>query len=118
MHRKNFNHKKIKTMKTLVVIFIFSLSLVGFAQANTNDVLSDIIKNEIKYPDYAKEQKIEGVVLVSFFVDGGGLIHIEESNASNDFLRDYVLSRLKNLVINRQDSTYQERHMKFIFQIG
>jgi TonB family protein len=76
-----------------------------------------LLKNEIHYPQFAKENHEEGTVLVNFTVDQNGKIRIQQSNSDNEVLRDYVVQKLSALVVPAADTTESEVNMKFIFRL-
>lgn len=105
-------------MKTLLLTVLLAIFCTGSVSAFSPDNLTDFLKNEIQYPEFAKKDKIEGVVLVSFFVDGSGIVNIEQTNASNEDLRNYVINRLRNLVVSDSSKANNTYNMRFVFQIG
>jgi len=104
-------------MKTTALTLVLAAFLTLSSKAASPDKITETVRKEIKYPDFAKEAKLEGVVLVSFLVDGGGLISIEQTNSSNEELRGYVVEKLKNLVLNNTDKSESKYNMKFVFQL-
>lgn len=103
-------------MKTIIITLAIALFSAATIQASTGqpDNVKDIISKEITYPESAKIENIEGVVMVSFFVTDGK-VEIETTNASNDVLKDYVIRKLKSLVI--RDNDEQKYSMKFEFRL-
>lgn len=103
-----------KVIFTLGFVAIFCLS--SFANTIKPDGIKEVIKKEITYPDFAKKEKIEGVVMVSFSISEGGAISIDMTNASNEDLKDYVIGKLKGLIFRGEESE-SKYNMKFEFKI-
>jgi len=101
-----------------VTLFILSAAFICNAVFASNpETIQESISKEITYPSFAQKEKIEGVVLVSFFVNNDGLINIELANASNDDLKEYVVGKLKSMLLpNAQDST-SKYNMRFVFRL-
>lgn len=77
----------------------------------------ELLRNEIHYPQYAKDAHEEGIVLVCFCIDSNGKIILKESNSDNELLKNYVLNKLASIklpVIGSQDEEY---NMKFVFRL-
>ncbi|OPZ99086.1 MAG: Gram-negative bacterial tonB protein [Bacteroidetes bacterium ADurb.Bin408] len=96
--------------------FVAILCLSSFANTIKPDNIKDVIKKEITYPDFAKKEKIEGVVMVSFSISDGGTVNIDITNASNEDLKSYVVNKLKGLIF-RQEESESRYNMKFEFKI-
>jgi len=104
-------------MKTLILTTALLILLISNMSANTIEPegIKDLIKKEISYPEFALQQKIEGTVLVSFLVSEEGLINVELANASNEDLKNYVIGKLKSLII--KDADDNKYNMKFEFKL-
>lgn len=90
---------------------------IGIVNASNPTTLSEKIYESIKYPEFAFQNKIEGVVLVSFQINNDGIINVDLANASNEDLKNYVVTKLKNMVLpvsQRENSRY---NMKFVFKL-
>ncbi len=109
--------KKIKAMRTLLLTILLTIFCTGYVSAFSPDSFSEILKKEIQYPEFAKKNNIEGVVLVSFFVDDGGFVNIEQTNASNEDLRNYVVDRLKNFIVSDNNKMNITHYMRFEFKL-
>ena len=114
---------KLKKMKTTIIaiISIVLLSVAVSGKANANSItpgnLEKMIGKQISYPDFAKQQKLEGVVLVDFSVNADGTISVNEANASNASLLDYVVAKLKQLnIIPSKDIVNKSYDVKFDFK--
>jgi Leucine-rich repeat (LRR) protein len=94
------------TVKFISLLLIFSVLFVR-VKAETpekNDpktdyisVLNNQIKSSITYPDFAKDSKLQGFVLVSFKYTNEGKLVVIDANSNNALLRDYVITELNKL---------------------
>lgn len=109
-------------MKTLIITISLMLLTLIFTSANaspkkTKDI-NKILQKEIVYPDFAKEQKLEGTVLVSFTVNADGTITINLTNESDPALKDYVVSKLTSLkIIPAKENAGKSYDVKFEFKL-
>lgn len=117
--------KKTRTMKatmvttiSLMLFLIATSTKVNAGNTNLPENIDEILKKEISYPDFAKQQKLEGIVLVNFSVNSDGTISVNLTNESNASLRDYVVEKLKKMEIlpskNNINKTY---NVKFDFEL-
>ena len=60
-------------------------------------VFVDQIYTSVSYPEFAKEQNLEGFVLISFHYDETGAFVLNEMNANDTRLADFVLTKMKTL---------------------
>jgi len=104
-------------MKTTILISALCILLSTHLSAKTIEPegIKDLIKKEISYPDFALKEKIEGTVLVSFSVSEEGLVKIDLANASNEDLKNYVIGKLKSIIVKNADD--EKYNMKFEFKI-
>lgn len=107
-------------MKTVILTLVFTAIVAVNSWAsnfNPKGDIKNVINKEITYPEFAKEQKLEGVVMVSFSVNESGLINIDLTNASNEDLKNYVIEKLKNLIFRDTKTSESKYNMKFEFKI-
>ena len=109
------------TMVTTISLMLFLIATstkVNAGNTNLPENIDEILKKEISYPDFAKQQKLEGIVLVNFSVNSDGTISVNLTNESNASLRDYVVEKLKKMEIlpskNNINKTY---NVKFDFEL-
>ena len=108
-------------MKTVILTLVFTaiVAVNSFASSiNPKSNIKDVLNKEITYPEFAKEQKLEGVVMVSFSINESGLINIDLTNASNEDLKKYVIEKLKKLIFkDSNDIEIKSKYnMKFEFK--
>lgn len=103
----------MKAIILMISISIFSLSLFSAPNIPPFD---NILKNEINYPEFAKETNTEGTVLVCFSINENGKISIKESNSDNESLRNYVINKLSNIILPFSGQSEEDFNMKFVFK--
>ncbi|HNW99627.1 MAG TPA: energy transducer TonB [Bacteroidales bacterium] len=112
-------------MKKRIIISLISLMIISATGsfANTTATIDSpskvekLLKKTITFPEFAKQEKIEGVVLVSFTVNNDGTLKINLTNESSETLKKYVIEKIKSIKLlpgNReQGKTY---NVKFEFK--
>ncbi len=55
------------------------------------------INKEVSYPEFARDNQEEGMVIVSFTYNEDGYIEILSSNASDQKFNDYIISKLEKI---------------------
>jgi outer membrane biosynthesis protein TonB len=118
------NHtQNLNPMKTIIISLI-SLMLItatgSFAKAANTDnptKIEKLLKRTIAFPEFAKQEKIEGVVLVNFTINADGTLNVNMTNESSNELKDYVLSKL-NMIKLKPDNTEEGKtyNVKFEFK--
>ena len=110
-------------MKTTIItiLCLVIITITGNGKANANSIIpgnvEKLIGKEISYPDFAKQQKLEGMVLVDFSVNPDGTISVNQTNASNASLLDYVVTKLKQLnIIPLKDNINKTYAVRFDFK--
>jgi TonB family protein len=110
-------------MKTTIItiISLMLLTVAGSNKVNANSInpgsINKLLQKEISYPDFAKQQKLEGIVLVNFSVNTDGTISVNLTNASDASLKDYVVSKLKQLkILPTKDNVDKTYNVKFDFK--
>lgn len=115
----NKKHLRMKvTFAPLIIVLLLSLGLSNVKGENPmSKSVTKIIKKEITYPEFAKEQKLEGVVLVSFSFNEDGTININTTNESNVLLKNYVVEKLQRISIGAIPTDLKEPYqVKFEFK--
>jgi len=121
-NNKILTFKKIKMKTTIItIVSLVLLTIGGSCNVNANSInpgnVEKLVGKEISYPDFAKQQKLEGVVLVDFSVNPDGTISVNQANASNASLLDYVVAKLKQLnIIPSKDNINKTYDVKFDFK--
>jgi len=118
-----YKPKKRKAMKTTIIILI-SLVLLTVANSDTANAgnpkttsIDKLLNKEISYPDFAKQQKLEGFVLVNFTVNSDGTICVNLTNESDANLKDYIVGKLMKLkIIPSKENTGKTYDVKFEFK--
>lgn len=81
-------------------------------------VLTDQLKDLVKYPEFAMNENIQGFVLVSFNFDEKGQLHIIAANSNDENLKKYVINKLSE--VNLCDWTKNPQNvynMRFVFML-
>lgn len=77
-----------------------------------------LLANVMKYPEPARKYNMEGMVLVSFSYGEDGYINVNAVNASNDELKDHVVSQLEEIRLSRGIvDTHKEYIARFDFKL-
>jgi hypothetical protein len=98
----------MKTMKALTLLLILVLLNTRFSYADGErpeaapppdykQMLYDEIRTFVSYPAFAKEEGIEGFVLISYDYDNTGSLRVLECNTNSLMLKNYVISRLSSI---------------------
>lgn len=102
--------KTIALIAALIMIPLFAHSII------TPDVLS-FVSEKVTYPENAKIEKAEGMVLVQFSVNNNGQLQILQMNSSNPLLAEYVREKLAEIVVPTNMIQPQIYSMKFNFRL-
>lgn len=109
-------------MKT-AILTIVSFLILGFSgmsvanpKVSTGDDLDKVIKKQIAYPEFARAQKLEGVVLVDFTLNADGTIKVNATNQSDVNLKEYVVSKLEQIKVNPDSAEGKTYCVKFVFE--
>lgn len=77
----------------LIIMFLEEVEISAGLPASMKECLSEAVK----FPEFAREQGIEGVVVVSMFFDSNGYVRIRDSYSNSELLKSYVLERISTL---------------------
>ena len=115
------------TMKMIIgiVLLIFIGTTTATAGKIDPAVLNKALHKAISYPEFAKKQNIEGIVIINFTLDSDGNIQIKTTNESDVTLKDYVVNKLKSINIFALKETNDdelevkedEYNVKFVFKL-
>ncbi len=106
-------------MKTKVLAILFIFLLVSVALKAENDELSfkQTVATQIKYPDFAKDQKLEADVYVSISINENGEIIVNQSNSISQEFMDYVKTELQKIKVSTDNEVIGKTfYFKFIFK--
>jgi hypothetical protein len=110
----------LKSVLALVVfIFTFEITFAGVHDPKKTNDLNVIVKKQVVYPAYAQENNLTGFVVVAFKVDNEGKIVINQINSNLYYFQDYVINKLKELVL-KDPKNYQDNdqyYYRFDFQL-
>jgi hypothetical protein len=111
----------MKKIIILAVAILFMLN-VSFAEnnpalENNNKVVNELSKT-FKYPSSARENLVEGYVVLSFMIDDNGLVQLNQIYSNKAELKDYVQKELNAIVLqDLNPGTGQTYEMKIIFKL-
>jgi len=118
----------MKTIKLISVIFFIALSTMSFASVNepseeaataniSKSKIIETITSKIEFPEALAKKINEGFVVVCISFDTTGQLKIEEANASNIILQNYVTDQLNRIIIPNANKNFNRHiNMKFNFR--
>ena len=100
--------------KDTILIDLANSSTVGpFPSAS-----KDCIMSQIPYPDFAREDEIEGGVTVRFMFDDSGAVRVLESCSNSPELEAYVCSKMSGLQLkNCVVDVNKDYYLRFMFRL-
>jgi len=113
----------MKTGKIVLMILVFVLSGFGIRTAHARgpeltDVIKKAINEKVKYPEFAIEKKINGVVVVEFKINQKGNLEVKRMNSVQPELQEYVRKQLETICFNPVTvDTNQLYYYKFNFDL-
>jgi hypothetical protein len=91
----------LKSLICLVVlIFVAKFSMAGAHDPKSSNELKQILNEQIKYPQDAQENLLEGFAVVAFNVNPAGKIVVEQISASSPSFHDYIQNKLEEVVVH------------------
>lgn len=106
----------MRQLSTLILtVLIILLNFPAHAGTNPGSEMQKLIRKEIAYPKFAKENQLHGMVMVQFEVSDEGYIRVEEMNASHRDLGVYVQEQLEKLRLDPRESSGMH-FVKFTFR--
>lgn len=113
----------MKTKSLILVVLVLVLTAFAGRPAMAKgpdfyDVIKKAIKENVKYPAFAIEKKINGVVVVQFHFNQKGNLEIRRINSVSPELEDYVHKQLEKISIAPAAiDTAQHYYYKFNFDL-
>lgn len=98
----------MKQLMLIAMLLLSSLGSIGDTPSSYGEELKKEIKKKVGYPDFAKAEKLDGMVMVKFLVNEEGRVQVLEINASHDHLANYVTDRLEGIRVD--DSKAKGEH--------
>ncbi len=87
-------------IKYLALAIIFLLGSFSLKAGNDKLSLKETVISKIKYPEFARDQKLEADVYVSLTVADNGEIIVNQTNSVNPELMEYVKTELAKIKVN------------------
>jgi hypothetical protein len=110
-------------MKTIIIILIslMTINITGnsakAANIDTPTKIEKLLKKTISFPDFAKNEKMEGIVLVNFTVNSDGTLSVNLTNESSEALKNFVVSKLSQIRLKPGNTEEgQTYNVKFEFK--
>ena len=115
----------MKTLQLLIAILLLSSFTVNASNTevknknseNSTSLINKEIDNIVKYPKFAKDENIQGFVVVEYQIDTYGQIKVLNTNADNDLLRNYIINVLENKTLQNTPANDMVMVAKFKFLI-
>ena len=113
----------MKTRRVIFMILVFVLTGFGVKTASARgpeltDVIKKAINDKVKYPEFAIEKKINGVVVVEFKFNEKGNLEVTRINSVEPELEDYVHQQLEKIsLVAAVVDTNQLYYYKFNFDL-
>lgn len=105
-------------MKQFIPIGLFlfhgAIAMANFSSGEGKELNKEIKKN-INYPEFAKEAKLHGMVMVHFVVNSDGRIEVKEINASDSDLAAYVKEQIERIEVVER-AAEGDHYVKFRFR--
>ena len=102
-------------------VILFTVFVFGFLNVNAEkpqSTLQKAISDQVKYPTFASEKLMEGIVYVKFTVNANGTLSIAESNSLQEDLRTYVVDELTKLKVDTDAETMDKTYLwRFEFKL-
>ena len=91
---------RIATVFLMLGLFLGSTAFASEApdaSKKARKEVTKIIKKEVKYPEFAKDDKFQCCVVVSVVIQEDGTMDVDCANCVDQRMKDYVVSTLENL---------------------
>lgn len=107
----------MKNVVVLVLAVVFGLTTMG--AENTNSNLKQEIAKGIEYPEFAKENLLEGTVWLQVEVIEDSKLEVVYWSATNIELGQHVKQQIKNYTIENKEIIKGEKHdVKLTFELN
>ena len=105
-------------MKKIIFTLTMMAGIFTLQAMVPNDmVIQEKIRNQIVYPDNAKDNYEQGFVLVCFTVDTTGRVVVRQVNSNNPILKQYVVDTINQLVIDEGKKYEGEYNIRIDFRL-
>ncbi len=102
---------------TTALLALFTLSVAGASSASSHNGVREKIQKEISYPDFAKETKERGFVLIGFTLDSLGRIEVNGINTNNPVLGKYVESKILEISFEELEGATGDYAIRIDFEL-
>jgi hypothetical protein len=123
------NNKQMKSIKIISILSLLLFLTIGLKANNENgnkdkstNNYSNSLKKEIQslisFPEFARQNKTEGFVLVQFEYDSNGRLKVLNANSNDDLLKSYVIQKLETFQMCKHAlGSSMNNTMRFDFRI-
>ncbi|RLD40278.1 MAG: hypothetical protein DRI89_12345 [Bacteroidetes bacterium] len=91
---------RIATVFLMLGLFLVSSAFAAeapLASKKARKEVTKIIKKEVKYPEFAIEEKFQCCVVISVVIQEDGTMEVDCANCVDQRMKDYVVSTLEDL---------------------
>ena len=104
--------------KTLLIAMLAFFAVSSINASNTKKEIISKIKKEMRYPELAISEHLEGDVWVAFRVDDEGKFQVFQSNSANQQLKELVVKKIEEMTPAETETSPNELyHVKFTFKL-
>ncbi|NVN94626.1 MAG: hypothetical protein HXX18_05005 [Bacteroidetes bacterium] len=104
-------------IKVILLVFVFFTVSLGLKAGNDELTFKQTIIAKMQYPEFAKTQKLEADVYISFSVNENGEIIVGQINSISPDFMDYVKAELKKIKVNTDNEVIGKTfYFRFTFK--
>ncbi len=93
-------------MRTLAMTILMGLGIaLNSSAGEAPGWLKKEIRKSVSYPEFAMNEKLQGMVMVKYEVTDDGTITVMEMNASHAELAEYVREQMEKIVLTDTSAT-------------
>jgi len=110
--------KNVKLTLLAVLFVVFSFAVVNATNpVIDNNPLNEQVKDYIKYPEFGRENNLEGKVIVVYTITSQNQIKVEQVICKNEELGNYVKSSLDGKTVNIENEHQVVNYaISFVFE--
>ncbi len=109
----NIQLRNMYDENTILIDMSLESKVIPFPHASR-----DCILDQVPYPDFAKQQQLEGGVTVRFAFDNSGNIQVKDASSTSEEFEEYVTYKLQNLRLkNCVVDSNKDYYLRFMFRL-
>jgi hypothetical protein len=114
--------KALRIIPFIMLLMIIAVGAYAQKPGKTKSVnpveLTNIVKSQVTYPEFAIENKLTGFVVAELKVNDDGSIVIESINSTQPELSDYVIGKLEQAKVEKpQELSGKSYYYRFDFEL-